>query len=112
MNLWQKLTMGIKFIFGGFEAATDYLLNLLNGWLSAPDVAEKVAYYYGKAKGVYDFLVKYQRFCPAAWTEAYAETLAAVKQLVDVFADGKVEEQEIKNCIAAFKAAYEKWMHG
>ena len=110
MNIWDKLIVGIKVIFCGFESATDYLFKLLNNWLSDPDIAVKVETYYGKAVSVYSFLVKYQRFCPAAWMDAYKETLVAVKNLIDVFADGKVEQKEIQDAIEGFKKAYEAWL--
>ena len=42
MNLWNKLTLGTKFLFGGWESALDYLLGFLNTYLAKDGVSKKV----------------------------------------------------------------------
>ena len=38
MNLWNKIVLGFKFFFRGFESATDYALMLLNEYLLSDGV--------------------------------------------------------------------------
>lgn len=109
MSFWQKITVGVKFLFGGFESATDYLFDILNQWLLADDVSQKVYEYQAKARQVYDLLVKYNEYCPVKWVDAYAQTLEAVKVVVDAFEDAQITEEEVKKAVEGFKKAYELW---
>lgn len=110
MNLWQKLTLGCKFLFGGFESATDYLLGILNGWLTKPTTAEMVSEIYRKAASILALLNKYSCFCPAKWLAEWNATLGAVENVVAAFADGKVTPEETAAAVAGFKSAYDAWM--
>ncbi|MGN0851870.1 MAG: hypothetical protein ACI4Q3_00675 [Kiritimatiellia bacterium] len=110
MTLWQKLTTGTKFLFGGFDAAVDYLLNkVLNPYLTTDAVAGNVRKAYETANAVLGYLRKYASWCPSAWEKYYNAIVEAVDVMVGVFADGKVETEEITACINAFKTARAAW---
>lgn len=97
-------------LFGGGAAGiVDYVLKILNNFLSQANVAEKVEQGYSLATTAYGWLTKYADWCPAKWRTEYDATLAAVKTVVDAFSDGKVEADEITKCVEGFKAAYAAW---
>jgi len=110
MTLWNKIVIGTKFLFVGFESATDYTLVLLNKYLSSGNIAERVQ----KAREYIDsciaFLRKYQEFCPVRWVVDYDKLLRVLQTLSDVLADNKVTSEEIQKTIADAKAAIEEWM--
>ena len=58
MNLWNKITLGTKFLFGGWEAALDYLLNFLNEFLARPNVADKAAKLRSTCEYALNFLLR------------------------------------------------------
>lgn len=95
---------------GGAEGIIDYVLTILNKFLSQDNVSEKVAQGYALASKVYGYLAKYSSWCPTKWRTEYDATLVAVKNVVDTFEDGKVEADEVSKCIAGFKDAYAAWM--
>jgi len=110
MTIWQKITTGAKFLFGGFDPAVDYVLNtVLNPYLSVDTVAEKVIRAYETSNSVLGYLRKYANWCPSAWRTEYDAVIGAVDAMVEVFADGKVERSEIEKCVDAFKTARNAW---
>lgn len=110
MSFWKKLTIGMKFLFGGFESATDYALKLLNDYLSKEKVADRVAKAREYVETILGYLRKYQSFCPSIWTVHYEKLLSAVETLCGVFADNQVTKNEIEKAIADVKAAIDEWM--
>ena len=110
MNLWNKVVLGTKFLFGGFESATDYLLRLLNEFLVKENVAGCVQKAREYVVAILSYMKKYEKYCPAIWVSHYEKLMAAVQALVDVFEDGKVTAEEIETAIAAVKAAIDEWM--
>lgn len=95
---------------GGAEGIVDYVLTILNKFLDQSNVADKVSQGYALANKAYGWLTKYASWCPSKWRTEYDVTLDAVKNVVDTFADGKVETEEVNKCIEGFKAAYAAWM--
>ena len=67
MSLWNKIVIGTKFLFGGFESATDYALQLLNKYLAKDKVAANVQKAREYVENILGFLRKYQDFCPGKW---------------------------------------------
>lgn len=110
MNLWNKIVIATKFVFGGFESATDYLLKILNDFLSKGNIAEGVQKAREFVQSILQYMKKYEKYCPAIWVTHYEKLMAAVQTLVDVFEDGKVTSEEIENAVKAVKAAIEDWM--
>lgn len=110
MNLWNKIVIATKFVFGGFESATDYLLKILNDFLSKGNIAEGVKKAREFVQSILQYMKKYEKYCPAIWATHYEKLMAAVQTLVDVFEDGKVTSEEIENAVKAVKAAIEDWM--
>jgi len=110
MTLWQKIVTGSKFLFGGFIPATDYLLDVvLNPYLAWDSIANKVQTAYDACNMILGYLRKYADWCPAKWRTEYDAVVAAVDKLVSVFADGKVERDEILEVIASVQAAKAAW---
>lgn len=110
MSLWNKIVIGTKFLFGGFESATDYALNLLNIYIGKGKVAaniQKAREYVGWILG---YLRKYQDFCPGKWAPHYDKLLTAVETLDKALEDNKVTPEELDKFIADVKAAIAEWM--
>lgn len=111
MTFWQKITIGTKFLFGGFESATDYALGLLNTFLStaSPTVAW-IMKAVTLARTVYGYLVKYAEFCPSKWRDEYGAVLDAVGTTADALSDLRLTSEEIKEITGKFKAVHAAWM--
>lgn len=111
MTFWQKITIGTKFLFGGFESATDYALGLLNTFLStaSPTVAWIVKAV-TLARTVYGYLVKYAEYCPSKWRDEYSAVLDAVSSVTNSLSDLKLTSDEIKEVTCKFKAVHAAWM--
>ncbi len=110
MTAWQRITLVVKALFGGFEEVVDYALGLLNAFLAQSNVEGKVKTGYRLATSVLSYLVKYGDLCPARWETEFKATVSAVRTLVDVFADGKVTAEELASAKDAFTVAYKAWM--
>lgn len=110
MTFWNKLVLGSKFLFGGFESATDYLLKLLNDFLSGGKIAERIQKAREFVASILAYMKKYEKYCPAIWASHYEKLEAAIQTLVDVFEDGQVSAEELEKAIADVKAAIDDWM--
>ena len=110
MNIWNKIVLGAKYLFGGFESAIDYLMGLLNEFLGRDDVAGKVQEVREFVAKILSYMKKYEKYCPAIWVTHYGKLMAAVQTLVDITEDGKVTSEELEKAIADVKAAIDEWM--
>lgn len=110
MNLWNKIVLGAKFLFGGFKSATDYLLGLLNSFLGKENVAGKIQKTVEFVSTILKYMKKYEKYCPAIWANDYPKLMAVIQVLVDVLADGRVDSAEIQKAIDEVKAAIDGWM--
>jgi hypothetical protein len=109
MNIWQKIKLGTKFLFGSFESASDYLLSLLNDYLAKTSVAANVAKAREKIGYVFTWLVRLEPYCPKKWANDYHRILAAVEILFDALEDGKISAGELENMSGAVQLAYKEW---
>lgn len=109
MSFWNKITIGAKFLFGGWESALDYLLGFLNDYLAKADVAAKVKEVHSTALWALDWLLKLSAFIPEKWRDEYAIIMSLVGDIVAVAKDGKVEAKELTALAESFKEAKEKW---
>lgn len=111
MTFWQKITIGTKFLFGGFESATDYALGLLNTFLSttSPTMAWIVKAV-TLARTVYGYLVKYAEYCPSKWRDEYNAVIDAVGSTADSLSDLRLTPEEFKEITGKFKAVHAAWM--
>lgn len=110
MNLWNKIVLGFKFFFRGFESATDYALMLLNEYLLSDGVKDHVQETRAYAVNILGYLVKCEKYCPAIWVPHYEKLKAAIQTLVDAFEDGQLKADEVEKIIADVRAAIEEWM--
>lgn len=111
MSIWQKIVTGSKFLFGGFEAATDYILNaVLNPYLQTDAVAANVRKAYNAANSVLRGLEKYRKFCPWGWLAQYDATINAVSVMVTAFEDNTISREEIQAVVEAVSTAKAEYM--
>ena len=110
MGLWNKIVLGVKFMFGGFESATDYLLKLLNDFLNSEGVSGNVQKFREFAITIIKYLTKYEKYCPAIWANDYLRLKAAIQTIPDALEDGSLTKEEIENVIGSVKDAIENWM--
>lgn len=110
MTLWNKIVLGAKFLFGGFEAATDYILMLVNELLGKDGVCESVQKVRDFLVTALSYLKKYEKYCPAIWADDYLKIKSIIQSLVDMFDDGKVSSEEINKMVETVQAAIDEWM--
>ena len=110
MNLWNKIVLGTKFLFGGFESATDYLLGLLNSFIGKETVAEKIQKALEFISTILKYMRMYEKYCPAIWASNYLKLIDVLQVLVNVLDDSKVTPEEIHEAVEAVKAAIDEWM--
>lgn len=110
MNIWNKIVLGTKFLFGGFESATDYLLKLLNELLAKGKVPERVQEIRSFVVTVLSYMKKYEKYCPAIWAPHFEKLEEAMQTLIDVFEDGQLTAEEAEKAVEALKAAIKAWM--
>ena len=109
MSFWQKLTMGTKFLFGGWESALDYLLGFLNEFLSKPNVAGKVEKVRETCAWALDWLLKLKTYVPTKWRNEYDAVTDVVADIIAVANDGQLTTEELKNLAVSFSDAKAKW---
>lgn len=109
MNLWNKITLGTKFLFGGWESALDYLLGFLNDFLAKPNVAGKVEKVRDTAAWALDWLLKLKIYVPTKWHNEYNAVTDVVADVIAVANDGRLTAAELTGLAASFKAAKAKW---
>ena len=110
MGLWNKIVLGVKFMFGGFESATDYLLKILNDFLNSEGVSGNVQKVREFALTILKYLTKYEKYCPAIWANDYLRLKAAIQTIPDALEDGSLAKEEIEKIIGSVKDAIENWM--
>lgn len=106
MNLWNKIVLGTKFLFGGFESAVDYLLMLLNEFLAKEKISGDIQKVRAFVTDVLKYMHKYEKYCPAIWVTHYERLMDTIQVFVDVLEDNKVTPEEVEKV----KAAIEEWM--
>lgn len=111
MNLWNKIVLGAKFVFGGFESATDYILKLVNDYLAKESVVDRVQKVRDFVLTAIKYLKKYEKYCPAIWAKDFKKLLDALQVLADAFEDNKLTPEEIAAAVAAVQSAIRDWMN-
>lgn len=109
MSVWNVVMTYLKLRLSGFESAADYILGILNKFLEREDVASNVAKGREIALSVRKWMDKLRKYCPAPWVKYYEAVYVCVVALCEVFEDGKVSTDELKNVRDEFKRAYEEW---
>lgn len=109
MNLWNKLTLGTKFLFGGWESALDYLLGFLNDFLAKPNIAGKIAKVRDTAVWALDWLFKLKIYVPTKWHNEYNAVVDVVADVIAVANDGKLTTAELTGLATSFAEAKAKW---
>jgi len=109
MSTWQKIKLGLKFVFGSFEGASDYLLGPLNEYLGKTNVASKVAKAREYVGYAFTWLTKLEPYCPAKWAGDYAKVKGAVEYLFGVLDDGQVSGAELQAAVEGVTIAYKNW---
>jgi len=110
MSLWNKIVVGVKFLFVGFESATDYILKLLSAFLCTDGVSESVQNIRGYVETALGYMRKYGRFCPACWVTHYEKLIVAIQTFSDAFADNQITLAEMKKAKSDLLDAISEWM--
>lgn len=106
MTVWNKIVLGTKYLFGGFESVTDYLIKLLNEFLAKENIAKDIQKARAYVESILGYMRKYEKYCPAIWAGYYEKLENSVQLFVDVLADNQLTPEEIEK----MKAAIEDWM--
>ena len=107
----SKLKLAVKFIFGGREAALDYVLDCANTFAAKlPDARkEDLKAYLATARKILDTLDAISWLCPAKWRKAYLVTVGAFTDLATSFTDLVLTADELAGLVEAFQIAYAAW---
>ena len=109
MSTWQKIKLGLKFLFGSFEDASDYLLAMLNDYLARTNVAAKVVTAREYVGYAFTWLTKLEPYCPAKWAGDYIKVKGAVEYLFGALDDGQISGAELQAAVEGVKIAYDEW---
>ena len=110
MNI-SKFKLVIKFLFGGGEAALDYVLDCANTLAAKlPDAKkDEIKGYLAIAEKTLETLDAVSWLCPARWQKAYWATTQAFANLVSALDDLTLTADEITHVANAFQLAYAAW---
>ena len=109
MNIWNKITLGSKFLFGGWTSALDYLLGFLNTFLAKENVAAKIDRVRETCAWALDWLLKLKIYVPTKWLNEYTAITNIGADVIAVANDGKLTVEEIAALSEAFQTAKRKW---
>ena len=109
MNLWNKMTLGTKFLFGGWEAALDYLLNFLNEFLARPNIADKAVKLRNTCEYALNFMLRLKEYVPEKWQKEFNAILDVVADIIAVTRDNRITAEEVKTLAASFAEAKKMW---
>ena len=110
MILWNKIVLVAKFMFFGFESATDYLLKLFNDFINREDVSGNVHKVREFTLMIIKYLKKYEKYCPAIWANDYLRLESAIQAIPDATEDGSLTKEEIEKIVMSVKDVIENWM--
>lgn len=109
MNLWNKIKLGTKFLFGGWESALDYLLTFLNEYLCKSGIDKKVSEITETASWALEWLNKLEKYVPEKWNNEYFAIRDVVADIICVTKDGQITIEEIRHLSLSFSEAKAKW---
>lgn len=109
MSVWNVIVTYLKLRLSGFEAAADYILGLLNDFLSRDDVAENVEKGYRLATSIVSWMERLRKYCPEPWAKYYESVYGCVVAVADMFKDGKIDLAELNAVRDSFNGAYDEW---
>lgn len=109
MTLWNKISLGARFLFGGWDSALDYLLNILNDFLKREKVEPHVKSVYNFCNTATTWLDKLRIYIPEKWQDEYDGIVTITAELAVITADGQLEAEEIQKLVDRFVEAKAKW---
>ena len=109
MSFLNKITLGTKFLFGGWESALDYLLGFLNDYLARDNVAAKVDKVRKTCSWALDWLLKLRAYVPEKWRTEYSIIVDIIADVIAVANDGKLTADEMRGLAQSFSDAKLKW---
>ena len=109
MSTWNKIVLGCKMFFGGFDSAVQYLLKVFNQAIARDKYKENIQKYRLLASTVLKYMHKYEGYCPTVWTVHYRKLLTAMETFIVAFEDNQITPEELDKAIAAIKDAISEW---
>lgn len=109
MSFWNKIVIGSKFLFGGWESALEYLLRFLNEYLNKPEVAKNVEKINDTAAWALGWLAKLRKYVPSKWFNKYDAIVVVLSEILAITEDKLLTVDECKRLTTAFMEAKAKW---
>lgn len=109
MNFWNKITLGTKFLFGGWESALDYLLGFLNQYLEKKGLTDDIKKLQKTLDWALGWATKIGKYVPNKWRNEYFAICDIIADIISVCEDGKLTTDEVKALSEAFAEAKRKW---
>ena len=110
MSTWQTIRLGLKFVFGTFESATDYLLGIVNAYLAKTNVARKVEQTKTFLDSAVEWLTRFEQYCPSKWAADFSALVGSVRYLRETLDDGRISGAELQAGVEGVKLQYIDWM--
>ena len=110
MTFWNKIVLGTKFLFRGFEPATDYLCGILNAYINRDDILARIDKVRSQLEMVLGYMRKYKDYCPGKWLPYYEKLVEAIETLLSIMEDNRITAAELNTGIELVKNALAEWM--
>lgn len=109
MSTWVKLNLGIRYLFGGYDAALSYLLKFVNEFLEKEAVYAKVERINSVMSWALDKALSFSEYIPETWTGEFTAITMVLGDIIVVTKDGKITNEELSFLTASFKEAKLSW---
>ena len=109
MSTWVKLNIGIRYLFGGYDAALSYLLKFVNEFLEKEAVYAKVERINNVMSWTLNKVLSLSKYVPEKWMNEFSAITMVLADIIDVTKDGKITEEELSSLTASFKEAKLSW---
>lgn len=109
MSTWVKLNLGIRCLFGCYDAALSYLLKFVNEFLEKEAVSAKVEKINNVMSWVLDKALSLSKYIPEKWMGEFSAITMVLGDILAVTKDGKITSEELSSLTAAFKEAKLSW---
>ncbi len=107
----SKIKLAWKWLTGGVGNVADYLLDILNRALDGLDADKKsdIQAVCNLASKVASTLAAFKWLVPTKWQSAYADTIAAVNEVINALDDLTLTAEELASVSACFATCVEAW---
>lgn len=107
----SKFKLVFKWLFGGFGAVADYLLDVLNNCLKSikSEDRDRIQATLNTAHQALATIEQWRWLCPTKWQTALERTIFAIREVIVALGDFCITMDEIKTVKYRFDLAVDAW---